>query len=87
MEQVVPRRGPDVGQGSARTTGVSLPPFPPLLFPPSGTDSRNPDWDLNPPFYTRTTHPGSGLTEVWVLRASGQKEFSETPRDRREEIC
>ena len=44
----------------------------------AGTHSQNTDWDLNP------GHPVSGLTEVQVLPASVQKEFSERPSERQE---
>ena len=46
--------------------------------------SLNPDWDLNPRFLIRITHQVSGLTEVQVLPASEQKEFSERQSDREE---
>ena len=47
--------------------------------------SLNPDWVLNPRFFLiRITHPVPGLTEVQVLCASAQKEFSERQSDRQE---
>ena len=46
--------------------------------------SQNPDWDLNPMFSIRITHPVSGVTEVQVLHTSSQKEFIERQSDRQE---
>ena len=46
--------------------------------------SQNADWDLNTRFKLALTHLMSGLTEVQVLYASNQKEFSERQSDRQE---
>ena len=45
---------------------------------------QNPDWDLNSWFLIRITQLVSGLTEVQVLHASVQKEFSKRHSDRQE---
>ena len=55
------------------------------LNPPPGTRIQpNPVWDLNSQFKIRITHQVSGPTEVQVLHASVQKEFSERQSDRQE---